>query len=136
MKMTHLIPQRALVVEDDVWMKPVITLALKSALSDIVIDWVGTAEEALKKTQANHYDLIIADIYLNPGSETGLGLWYRWQNACPETPVLLTSSIPVDIFAKSVSSQDSGPYYLPKPFNIDQCKHAIEGLVSSIEICS
>ena len=128
--------KRALVVEDDIWMKPLITLALKSAMPGVLIDWVDSVEEALKKAEKRQYDLMISDIYLNPGRETGLGFWYRCQEKFPETPILLTSSIPIDSFARSMEEDGMAPHYLAKPFNVNQFKTVIEELTSSAGLSS
>ena len=127
--------KRALVVEDDIWMKPLITLALKAAMPGVVIDWVDSVEDALKKAEKQQYDLMVSDIYLNPGDETGLSFWYMCQEKFPETPILLTSSIPVDSFARSMEGGLS-PHYLPKPFNVNQFKMVVEELTSSAGLSS
>jgi DNA-binding NtrC family response regulator len=120
--------QRALVVEDDLWMQPLISMAIQSAIPGISIDWVESAEEAIRKARCHAYSVIIADINLKPNRETGLDFWYSCREECPEIPVLLTSSIPVEVFAKKMGLY--GPPYLPKPFSVTQCKDVIQGLVS------
>lgn len=125
---------RALVVEDDLWMKPVITSALKKALPGIVIDWVESAEDALDKTRASNYSLIMADINLQPNRQTGIDFWKDCNEHCPEVPILLTSSIPVDAFAEKMGVY--GPYYLLKPFSVAQCQEVIENMVSFFGPCS
>ena len=126
--------KRVLVVEDDIWMKPLITKALKSAIQTVDIDWVSSAEEAFKKAHAGRYDVIISDIYLDPGQETGIGFWEYCQKQCPETPILLTSSIPVDSFARSM--EGSVVHYLPKPFDVNQCKIVIESMLGAGNLSS
>jgi DNA-binding NtrC family response regulator len=120
--------ERALVVEDDLWMQPLINLALRSALPGVVIDWVETAEEALRKTRFSKYTVILADINLRPNSSSGLDFWFCCREECPETPMLLMSSISVDEFAKKMTLYD--PPYLSKPFNMTECKEVIKNLVS------
>jgi DNA-binding NtrC family response regulator len=120
--------QRALVVEDDLWMQPLISLALQSAIPGISIDWVDSAEEAINRVRYNQYAVILADIQLKPNRNTGIDLWYSCREECPEVPILLTSSIPVDTFSKQMKLY--GPHYLSKPFSVRECKEVIRNLVS------
>ena len=119
--------RRALVVEDDLWMKPLITSALRSAIPGILIDWVQTAEEALRRTRYSRYSVIVSDICLKPNQQTGLDLWYQCREECPEVPILLTSTTPVDTFSQKMGRY--GAHYLPKPFSLQQCKEVIKNLV-------
>jgi DNA-binding NtrC family response regulator len=119
---------RALVVEDDLWMQPIIKPALRAAISGVAIDWVETAEEALRKSRVASYSLILADICLKQNGSTGIDLWYSWRSECPEVPVLLMSSIPVDLFTKKMAKY--GPMYLPKPFGMGQCADVIRNMIS------
>ncbi len=120
-------PQRALVVEDDLWMRPLISLALQSALYGVEIDWVESAEEAIRRVRLFEYRVILADIYLRPNGNTGIEFWYQCREECPETPIVLMSSIPVESFSKKMGLY--GPHYLPKPFDLAQCKAVIGNLV-------
>jgi DNA-binding NtrC family response regulator len=121
---------RALVVEDDLWMQPLVTLALKSAIPGVEVDWAESVEEALRRTRHSHYEVIVADIHLKPNRETGIDLWYQCREECPEIPMLLTSSIPVEKFSERMGHY--GPNYLPKPFSVNECKEVIKNLVSPI----
>ncbi len=123
---THFQP-RVLVVEDDLWMQPLIYGAVKSAIPNACIDWVESAEDATRKTRYTKYSIVIADIYLKPNQGTGIDLWNICRDECPEIPILLMSSIPVDTFLKKMGLYD--PYYLPKPFSLVQCKEIIRNLV-------
>ncbi len=120
-------PQKALVVEDDLWMKPLISLALQSSIYGVEIDWVESAEEAIRRARTFRYRVILADIYLKPNGNTGIEFWYQCREECPETPIVLMSSIPVDHFSKKMGHY--GPHYLPKPFTLTQCKAVIRNLV-------
>jgi DNA-binding NtrC family response regulator len=120
--------QRALVVEDDLWMRPLISLALQSSIYDVEIDWVESAEEAIRRARLFRYRVILADVYLKPNGNTGIEFWYQCKEECPETPIVLMSSIPVENFSKKMGLY--GPHYLSKPFNLAQCKEVIRNLVS------
>jgi DNA-binding response OmpR family regulator len=118
---------RALVVEDDFWMQPLLSLALRTAVQGIEIDWVESAEEALRKTRHVPYRIILADIYLKPNRNTGIDFWYSCREECPEIPIVLMSGLPVDSFSKKMGLY--GPHYLAKPFQLAECKEVIRNLV-------
>jgi DNA-binding NtrC family response regulator len=115
------------VVEDDLWMRPLISLALQSCIYGVQIDWVESAEEAIRRTRLFRYRVILADIYLKPNGNTGIELWNQCREECPEVPIVLMSSIPVENFCKKMGLY--GPHYLTKPFNLTQCKEVIRNLV-------
>ena len=125
---------RALVVEDDLWMRPVISPALKLAIPGVMIDWVESAEEGMKKTQLESYSVIVADINLKPNRATGLDFWYFCREECPETPILLTSTLPVDDFVEKMGLYFA--HYLPKPFTATDCREVIRNLVAYSSLCS
>jgi DNA-binding NtrC family response regulator len=122
--------RRALVVEDDLWMRPLVIHAFQSAVPGIEVDWVESAEEAVNRTRILNYAVIMADIQLKPNRKTGLELWYQCREECPEVPVLLTSSMSVDAFFERMGRYN--PYYLSKPFDVSQCKEVIRNLVSNV----
>ena len=129
--MTHFeyhTPRRALVVEDDLWMKPLIGAAIRAAIPGVWIDWVESAEEAIRRTRLFSYLLIIADVNLKPNQNTGVDLWHSCREECPEIPVLLMSSTTVDTFAKQMRMYS--PHYLSKPFTVGECKEVIKNLVA------
>ena len=119
--------QRALVVEDDPWMQLLITPVIKSAIPGAAVDWIGSAEEALNMVRYQKYSVIVADINLRPNCKTGLDFWFTCREEYPEVPILLTSSIPVDIFSQRMGLY--GPHYISKPFNMVQFKEVIKNLV-------
>jgi len=125
---------KALVVEDDLWMQPLVKAAIESAIPGVAIDWSESAEEGIRRSRFSRYAVIVADINLKPNSETGLDLWYKWREECPDIPILLMSSIPIEIFTRKMGLY--GPYYLHKPFSVLQCKEVIRNLVSHSGISS
>jgi DNA-binding NtrC family response regulator len=126
--------QRALVLEDDLWMQPIVNSAIKMAIPGVQIDWVESAQDALGMTRLLKYAVILADVNLKPNRETGLDFWYACREECPEIPIVLMSSIPTDVFSKKMGVY--GPHYLPKPFHIYQCKEVIRNLVSYTTLTS
>lgn len=122
--------ERALVLEDDIWMKPLIITALKSVISDIRVDWVDSVEDAMRKIRFRQYSVVVVDIHLKQNTESGLEFWNFCQREFSEVPIILTSSIPIDDFSKKMGWY--GTHYLFKPFTISQCSDAIRNIVSFI----
>ena len=126
--MKHLRP-RVLVAEDDVWLRPILAAGLQEVVPGVEIDWVETADDALSMIQATEYQLVIADIFLR-GDQTGLGIWNQCQLHRPEMPVLLTSSIPIDVMTLAMAREGAEVRYLKKPFNLNECKQVFEAMLS------
>jgi DNA-binding response OmpR family regulator len=119
---------KALVVEDDIWLKPVIELALLQTYPIVHVDWVETVDDAIKKVQSTDYQLIVADIFLK-GSKTGLDFWDHCHEVRPETTVLLTSAIPIELFLERSAHGRDNPLYLPKPFSLEELMRTVHGLL-------
>ena len=130
--------KRILIVEDDLCLQTLMSRLLQSINKDIDLHWVTTAEEALmvieeeKQLSGRQYDLIVSDIFL-PGKRNGLDLLAVCQRICPDSPVLLTSGMPVDQFLKAIGRDAICPPYLPKPFFAGECRQLIEGLLGYAE---
>jgi DNA-binding NtrC family response regulator len=120
--------QRALIVERDHNMRPLVASAIQSAIPGVCVDWVDSKDDALLKIKNHSYSVIVADIYLKPSRGSGLDLWRSCQKSHPEIPMLLTSSIPIDDFSKKMGL--FGPHHLSQPFTLGQCKEVIKNLVS------
>ena len=121
--------RRVLVAEDDIWLRPILAAGLQEALPGVEIDWVETADDALSMIQATEYQLIVSDIFLR-GDETGLRIWNQCQMHRPEIPVLLTSSIPIDVMTQAMGREGAEVRYLKKPFNLNECKQVFEAMLS------
>jgi response regulator of citrate/malate metabolism len=128
-------PLRALVLEDDIELSTVIEKVIKMIDPKIILDWATSAEEAvthlesvMKSVSHPHYDLIVADIFLD-GDSTGIDFWRSVQELCPGTPVLMTSALTLDRFFATVGRQSISPPYLQKPFTLTECKQSIEPLL-------
>jgi DNA-binding NtrC family response regulator len=125
--------KKILVVEDDLACEAVLRRTIHTLAPDADIDWEESAEQAVAalerdRVEGRSYDLIIADIFLS-GTETGLDLLKVCSERFPDTPVLITSSLPMDRFFQTVGTQTIAPPFLPKPFYIAECRQVIEGLL-------
>jgi len=128
-------PGRALILEDDLWLKPLIEVALLQTNPIIHVDWVDSAEEAIQKARQSNYELIIADIFLK-GTQTGLEFWDYCKQECPETTVLLTSAMPVELFLEHSAKGRDNPFFLPKPFTMKDLLRTLHGLLDYSGISS
>ena len=127
--------KRIIVIEDDHACETILRRVIRSLDPEATIDWEESAEEALFALGREHaagreYDLIIADIFLS-GKTTGLEFWESYRDRFPKTPILITSSLPVNRFFDAVGHGTIAPPFLAKPFYIGECKHIIEGLLSA-----
>lgn len=125
--------KQILLVEDD----PTCETLLKRAIHAIDPSaQVSTQESAEAATcaiqqgiQAGYkYDLIILDIFL-AGKRTGIELWESIQYRFPATPILITSSLPLENFFKSIGRSSVAPPFLPKPFQLGECQQILTGLL-------
>lgn len=127
---------KILIVEDDTGLQTALTRALRNSDSEVQIDWVSTAEEALKHLAEPRaesqpaYNLIIADIYL-AGYITGLELWQKCEASLPITPVLLMSGMGVQEFFAAIGRNVISPPFLPKPFGLGEFKQATTSLLEN-----
>lgn len=126
--------KRILVIEDDICLETILCRILRAVSPEVEIDWLTSADEALIKLQggrvtpATHYDLILADIFLD-GKSTGIDLWEKCQSLRPETPVLLMSGMPIDEFFRTIGRDAISPPYLPKPFTVGECGQIIDTML-------
>lgn len=127
--------RRALILEDDVWVVPIIESALKVAVPDIEIDRVASVPDAIRKTQANNYEVIVADIFVD-GDQTGVNFWDDCKARCPDTAILLTSSMDEEEFQKRFSSDRDDPMYVRKPLNASELAHTVGSLLDFTGVSS
>ena len=122
------------IVEDDHACETILNRTIRSIDPSAHVEWEESAEQAilaLEKDSANgkKYDLIIADIFLS-GKYTGLELWEACQGKYPDTPILIISSLPVNLFLDRIGRRAIAPPFLPKPFHVGECRQIIEGLLA------
>jgi DNA-binding NtrC family response regulator len=107
--------RRILVVDDDVAMREMMTLAL--AKEGYAVAGAATAADAEMATSESAFDLVVADIYLGDGS--GLDLVEHLHRVGPAIPVILVTargSVETAAQARSRGVFD----YLAKPFELDR----------------
>ena len=129
----RLAPMRVLVIEDDLWLQPVVTGVVLSVDSRIKIDWCTNADQILADLDGNwrallKYDLVVADIFL-PGSTSGLDLWKSCRLACPNVQFLMMSGLSPEQFHAEMAGQRKCPPFLAKPFDVAECRRLVEKLL-------
>lgn len=130
---TQKVRQRALIVEDDIAMTNIIDYVLHEIAPSISIDWVTSAEEALRWLQKRNNspsklkDLIIVDILLE-GELSGIELINFCYKNCKNLLILVTSATPREEFFHAKIFKKI-PDFLQKPFSVDQCKAAIKAVL-------
>ena len=93
------------------------TLAERLSLRGIEADWVTNGEEALKKAEAQCYDLAVVDVRMPKIS--GLELKRIMSQKCPRLKfIFMTGHGSEDDYKEGVA-QAGADYYLLKPLNIE-----------------
>ncbi len=83
----------------------------------------STAEEALRKLQAQPFDLVLTDVSL-PGVSGG-ELLERVRELYPETPVIIMSGLSDQDQAQSLSKRGAFDYLL-KPFRLEVVEESVK----------
>jgi CheY-like chemotaxis protein len=129
------ITRRALVLEDDPWVVPIIECALKNAVPGLEVDRVDSVEEAVRKTKDQNYEVIVADIFVK-GGQTGVNFWDHCKKECPDSAILLTSSMAIEEFQKTFSHKRDNPLYIRKPLSLPELARTIQALFDFTGISS
>ena len=86
----------------------------------------STAEEALRKLQAQRFDVVLTDVSL-PGL-SGRELLARVRELYPETPVIIVSGLSDQEQAHSLISRGAFDYLL-KPFRLEMVEESVKRAV-------
>lgn len=124
-----------LVVEDDVSLKEVLTMALYSINPEIEVNWLTTAEEGLAelKNKPVFYHLLLIDIFL-PGDLNGYRLWNEVKAFAPYLPVILMSGIGYEQFLAAIDNKKEVPSFLAKPFSISELRYLVESKLKQLNL--
>jgi DNA-binding response OmpR family regulator len=93
------------------------TLAERLSFRGIDADWVTTGEEALKKVEAQCYDLAVVDVRMPKMS--GLELTKIMAEKCPGLKFIFMTGHGSEDDYKEATAQAGVAYYLLKPVNIE-----------------
>jgi len=113
--------RRLLVVEDDSSVRTTLVTFLE--VEGYQVDAVGTTGEALRLLEANHYPIVISDIYLDERS--GLDILRLAKQTNPDCAVILmTGRGTIETVMKAT---EFGAFdYIAKPFDLDQMLDAVK----------
>lgn len=116
-----------LIVDDE----PHTTLSLAAGLRKLgqqyVVDTASTGQEAIRKVQAQAYELVITD-YKMPGM-SGLTLVQKIHQLCPQTKVVMMSGHGTDVLRRDVIGSLDLEAYLDKPFDMAQIRQIVQQAV-------
>lgn len=107
-----IVSKRILIVEDSLIIVTQVKIILKNAGFGEV-ESVASSEEALKKIRANHFDLIIMDIFIH-GLLTGVEVYDKIKETC-FTPVIFISGRNLEEIELKVP-KPVNKFFLKKPF--------------------
>lgn len=118
-ELVQAVPERGLVVEDDVDLQEVFRRVVASIEPSIRLDWAVSFGQAVQMLQNNHYDFAVVDYLLVDGS-SGLAL-RRWCKVHrPFLPFAMISAVPI---ATEIRRNAEPPCaFLPKPFSPRELK--------------
>ena len=119
-----------LVVEDDVFLKPLIRQLISSVAPGAEIHWSTGVSDARKLLRKKKFDLIIADCLL--GGDSGLVLWDYCKEKHPKIHMLMMSGLSAKTFEKLVGEKRALPPFVQKPFNIRECQGMIADLLEPL----
>jgi DNA-binding response OmpR family regulator len=108
-------PRRILVVEDETRIRDFLAGGLIA--DGMVVDWAQTGPEAVKRTLAQRYDLVLLDLVLP--QLNGLAVLERIQQSKPELPVIVVSARG-DVATKLRAFELGARDYVEKPFSLDE----------------
>jgi DNA-binding NtrC family response regulator len=106
---------RILIIDDD----ENITKAEAEILADqgYIVDIAGTGIEAIKKTQKNHYDLMLVDIKL-PDME-GIDILNKIRDTTPKIRKIIVTGYPTLQNAVAAVNRSADAYII-KPFDVEK----------------
>jgi DNA-binding NtrC family response regulator len=112
---------RILVIDDDENIRKVVEAILRD--QGYEVDTAESGNDAIKKTEKNHYDLMLIDIRL-PDME-GTELLYRVRDTTPKIRKIIVTGYPT--LQNAVSAVNKGADgYVMKPFDVDKLLDAIK----------
>jgi ActR/RegA family two-component response regulator len=117
---------RIMVVDDELPVCRSVSKALER--EDYTVEMALSAEEALKKSKASPYDVIITDLMM-PGL-SGMDLLKVIQGEAPDTRVIMITGYPS--IATAVEALKRGAFdYIPKPFTPDELRSLVSRALAS-----
>ena len=112
---------RILVIDDDENITKVVAAILRD--KGYSVDIVGSGNEAIKKTQKNHYDLMLIDIRL-PDME-GTELLTKIRDTTPKIRKIIITGYPT--LSNAVTAVNKGAdAYVMKPFDVEKVLETVK----------
>jgi DNA-binding response OmpR family regulator len=119
-----------LIVEDDVFLKPVLARLLYSLDPSMSIHWSTTVEDARQALRENIPDAMLVDCLLGKG-ESGLELWHEVREEFPQVPFLMMSGLSDTTLRKMKSAADPEiPATIQKPFRLSDLRNRVRELLT------
>lgn len=125
---------RALIVEDDLSLKPLWEIIFKRRMENWKFDWAISSEEGRKFMRAKNeahdqYGLIIVDLFL-AGSETGFDFLASEEVRRSASPVVLVSGVEADLIKNNYKYILLDTPVLSKPLNVPKCERLLDQILS------
>lgn len=134
--MTPLARNSALVIEDDLSLKPLWELIFRRRVEDWSVDWAISSEEGrrlcLKALSEGHpYSIVVVDLFL-AGSETGLDFISSNEVSRIEAPVILVSAIEERKIKENYDEVVRNTPVISKPLSVPKCERVLDRIFSKV----
>jgi DNA-binding NarL/FixJ family response regulator len=124
---------KILLVEDNVTFRWVLRQGLHEFFFCVIIAEAGDAEEALRKIDTPHPNLILMDINL-PG-ENGLELTRKIKAARPERPIIILTSYDLPEYRQLAYQHGANSFLVKGSFTLGELVTEVESLISASDVC-
>jgi len=123
MALTH----KILIVDDQAGMRRSLSILLKKA--GFLADEAENGEQAIELLAKDHFDAVIADLKMSPG--TGLDLLLYIKERYPSTEVIIMTgygTVESAVLAMKMGAFD----YIPKPFKYEEILHRVRKVINNV----
>lgn len=126
----------ALIIEDDLSLKPLWEMILKRRVEEWGFDWAISSEEGRRMCvtsmgNGRPYSLVVVDLFL-AGSETGLDFLTSSEALTTHAPIVLVSAIDERKIKENYDELVRDTPVLSKPLNILKCERVLDEILSKI----
>lgn len=130
------IKNSALVIEDDLSLKPLWEMIFRRRMEDWSVDWAISSEEGRRLCQKSiergePYSVVVVDLFL-AGSETGLDFISSSEARDTHAAVILVSAIEERRIKDNFDEFVKNTPVLSKPLSVPKCERVLDKIFSQI----
>jgi|GEM_PF-6987838 len=121
--------QHILVVDDDVFLKPIMRRIIRSIDPSIEMHWATSLKDACIRLESVDYSMVVVDCLLQKDA-SGLALWELCKTNYPDLPFLMISGLSRKSIEHISGPDKTMPSFLHKPFLSRECGDRIREALS------